>query len=92
MSFNLLHTMCSFQGTKDNLLDHPVEIRRFELLTPTLPVLCATNCANAPHSTLDILPRFSAFVKTYFSFFEKNKDVSAKNDGGCNQFALEEFL
>ena len=26
-----------------------VEHRRFELLTPTLPVLCATNCANAPH-------------------------------------------
>lgn len=25
-----------------------VEHRRFELLTPTLPVLCATNCANAP--------------------------------------------
>ena len=27
-----------------------VEHRRFELLTPTLPVLCATNCANAPNS------------------------------------------
>ena len=26
-----------------------VEHRRFELLTPTLPVLCATNCANAPN-------------------------------------------
>ena len=25
-----------------------MEHRRFELLTPTLPVLCATNCANAP--------------------------------------------
>ena len=25
-----------------------VEHRRLELLTPTLPVLCATNCANAP--------------------------------------------
>ena len=25
-----------------------VEHRRFELLTPTLPVLCATSCANAP--------------------------------------------
>ena len=27
---------------------HLVEHRRLELLTPTLPVLCATNCANAP--------------------------------------------
>ena len=31
-----------------------VEHRRFELLTPTLPVLCATNCANAP-STKNII-------------------------------------
>ena len=29
---------------------HLVEHRRLELLTPTLPVLCATNCANAPNS------------------------------------------
>ena len=28
-----------------------VEHRGFEPLTPTLPVLCAPNCANAPHST-----------------------------------------
>ena len=41
-----------------------VEHRRFELLTPTLPVLCATNCANAPHSTIDILSRFFSFVKS----------------------------
>ena len=27
-----------------------VEHRRLELLTPTLPVLCATNCANAPYA------------------------------------------
>ncbi len=26
-----------------------VERRGFEPLTPTLPVLCATNCANAPY-------------------------------------------
>ena len=39
-----------------------VEHRRFELLTPTLPVLCATNCANAP-STLRILARLLIFVK-----------------------------
>ncbi len=29
-----------------------VEHRRLELLTPTLPVLCATNCANAPQHGL----------------------------------------
>ena len=27
-----------------------MEHRGFEPLTPTLPVLCATNCANAPNS------------------------------------------
>ena len=31
-----------------------VEHRRFELLTPTLPVLCATNCANAPSTNISI--------------------------------------
>ena len=31
-----------------------VEHRRFELLTPTLPVLCATNCANAPSTKIII--------------------------------------
>ena len=31
-----------------------VEHRRFELLTPTLPVLCATNCANAPSTGIII--------------------------------------
>ena len=28
---------------------YKVEHRGFEPLTPTLPVLCATNCANAPN-------------------------------------------
>ena len=48
-------------GSRVSLL---VEHRRFELLTPTLPVLCATNCANAPHSTLDILSHLFPFVKS----------------------------
>ena len=39
-----------------------VEHRRFELLTPTLPVLCATNCANAP-SAKTILAQVERFVK-----------------------------
>ena len=34
-----------------------VEHRRFELLTPTLPVLCATSCANAPNSNYNTTPR-----------------------------------
>ena len=32
-----------------------VEHRRFELLTPTLPVWCATNCANAPYGGSDLI-------------------------------------
>ena len=32
-----------------------VEHRRFELLTPTLPVWCATNCANAPFGGSDLI-------------------------------------
>ena len=45
-----------------------VEHRRFELLTPTLPVLCATNCANAP-STLLIIHLRMHFVNPFFPFF-----------------------
>ena len=45
-----------------------VEHRRFELLTPTLPVLCATNCANAP-STLHIISQNFACVKPLFQLF-----------------------
>ena len=37
-------------GSVDLTASRDVEHRRFELLTPTLPVLCATNCANAPNS------------------------------------------
>lgn len=39
-----------------------VEHRRFELLTPTLPVLCATNCANAPSARI-IIAQIAKFVK-----------------------------
>ena len=42
-----------------------VEHRRFELLTPTLPVLCATNCANAPNSGYIIIT--SGLCKAFFS-------------------------
>ena len=45
-----------------------VEHRRFELLTPTLPVLCATNCANAP-STLHIISQNFARVNPFFLIF-----------------------
>ena len=45
-----------------------VEHRRFELLTPTLPVLCATNCANAP-SAKSIIAQNRQFVKRFFSNF-----------------------
>ena len=44
-----------------------VEHRRFELLTPTLPVLCATNCANAPNSGYIIIS--GAVCKAVFSDF-----------------------
>ena len=39
-----------------------MEHRRLELLTPTLPVLCATSCANAPR-TKNIIPQNLSFVK-----------------------------
>ena len=48
-----------------------VEHRRLELLTPTLPVLCATSCANAPRTENNIAHIFR-FVKCYFSLFQKN--------------------
>ena len=42
-----------------------MEHRRLELLTPTLPVLCATNCANAPNSRYIIIS--SGLCKAFFS-------------------------
>ena len=42
----------------------------FEPLTPTLPVLCATNCANAP-STMLILSWTRLFVKRIIGQIEK---------------------
>ena len=42
-----------------------VEHRRLELLTPTLPVLCATNCANAPRTRYSIA-QGTPFVKPHF--------------------------
>ncbi len=47
-----------------------VEHRRFELLTPTLPVLCATNCANAPNRWYIII-EFS-LCKALFSRFDNH--------------------
>ena len=55
-----------------------VEHRRLELLTPTLPVLCATSCANAPNNVYIItLQMICKGVKSsFFKFF-----VSASNIG-----------
>ena len=47
-----------------------MEHRRLELLTPTLPVLCATNCANAPR-TSDSIAQVLGFVNPLFSIFCK---------------------
>ena len=56
-----------------------VEHRRFELLTPTLPVLCATSCANAPNNvyiiTLQIICK--GVKSSFFKFLQKNR-ISAK--------------
>ena len=56
-----------------------VEHRRFELLTPTLPVLCATSCANAPNNVYIItLQMICKGVKSsFFKFLQKNH-ISAK--------------
>ena len=51
-----------------------VEHRGFEPLTPTLPVLCAPNCANAP--CVLIIPHLPCGVK-YFS------NISAKINSLC---------
>ena len=47
-----------------------VEHRGFEPLTPTLPVLCAPNCANAPCSTGNIIAEIERLVNTLFNVFE----------------------
>ena len=49
-----------------------MEHRRLELLTPTLPVLCATSCANAPR-TKDILSQKKKFVKGVSKIFLDEK-------------------
>ena len=56
-----------------------MEHRRFELLTPTLPVLCATSCANAPNNVYIItLQMICKGVKSsFFKFLQKNR-ISAK--------------
>ncbi len=48
-----------------------VEHRGFEPLTPTLPVLCAPSCANAPNN-IHIIHDARPFVK---HFFEKSKKI-----------------
>ena len=65
-----------------------VEHRGFEPLTPTLPVLCAPNCANAPlqpyisyHIPADLsstLPQFFCFPRNFFEISrEKTLDGPA---------------
>ena len=53
-----------------------VEHRGFEPLTPTLPVLCAPSCANAPN--IYIIHDRCGFVnnlsKKSFPFFKKNRE------------------
>ena len=49
-----------------------VEHRRLELLTPTLPVWCATNCANAP------LSPFSRTLIYHTTLFPKLQEVFLK--------------
>ena len=46
-----------------------VEHRGFEPLTPTLPVLCAPNCANAP--CVIIIPYLPGGVNSFFAFFNQ---------------------
>ena len=46
-----------------------VERRGFEPLTPTLPVLCAPNCANAPFNSPFYHITFSSFCQALFLIF-----------------------
>ena len=49
-----------------------VERTGFEPVTPTLPVLCAPNCANAPPFNTIILSYFRANVKCFLLVYEKS--------------------
>ena len=60
------------------LLPEPVEHSGFEPLTPTLPVWCATSCANAPR-TLFILPHSQRLVKSFLKSFFKQPSNSPDN-------------
>ena len=61
-----------------------VEHRRFELLTPTLPVLCATNCANAP-STSHIISQSVGIVNPNFSFFAYFRKILRATPGRASR-------
>ena len=54
-----------------------VEHRRFELLTPTLPVLCATNCANAPSTKIIIAQRIASVCDADKIVVMDNGQISA---------------
>ena len=57
-------------GTPDfSRIPGSVEHSGFEPLTPTLPVLCATSCANAPRTRYSIAQDWQ-FVKGYFAIFQ----------------------
>ena len=54
-----------------------VEHRGFEPLTPTLPVLCAPSCANAPPFNTIIVSHFLSNVKHFLSMHQNRvKDLS----------------
>ena len=65
-----------------------VEHRRFELLTPTLPVLCATNCANAPSTTISISCQFQ-LVKSEGRILKKNVGRTQKRPRGQEFVVLQ---
>ena len=46
---------------------HMVEHRRFELLTPTMPLWCATSCANAPRRFCALFALSAACGRAGFS-------------------------
>ena len=65
-----------------------VEHRRFELLTPTLPVLCATNCANAP-LTKDIIAQLGTVCQQNSLNYKKKRKQLAKRRLVCYKMWAE---
>ena len=82
-----IRTHSSKRTDSDNLC--MVEHRRLELLTPTLPVLCATNCANAPSDDTNFNTEkrvCKAFFQNFFTERSENGSASLLDSVGAFRY------